>query len=84
MIWASNVLRRRQIVITHSDITGLPVQLGNRFFLIILVYIPCSSRRIKTDQRNLVTRLHYIYQALKMEKSQNPDTELILKSDFNR
>ena len=84
MIWASKVLRCRQIVITHSDITGLTVQLGNRFFLIISVYIPWSSGRIETDQRNLVTRLHYIYQGLEIEKSQNPDTELILTGNFNR
>ena len=85
MIWASKVLQYKQIAIPHSDITGLTVQLGNRFFLIIIisVYVPCSSERIEIDQRNLATRLHYIHQALKMEKSQNPETELILTGDFN-
>ena len=61
IIWASKILRCRQIVVQHSDITGLTVQLDNRFFLINLMYVPWSSGRIKTDQRNLVTRLHYIH-----------------------
>ena len=84
MIWASKVLRCKQIAIPHSNITGLAVHLGNRFFLIISVYVPCSSRRIETNQQNLATRLHYIHQALEIEKSQNPETELILTGDFNR
>lgn len=61
MIWASKVLRCKQIAIPLSDITGLTVHLGNRFFLIISVYVPCSSGRIETDQQNLAIRLHYIY-----------------------
>ena len=49
MIWASKVLRCKQIAIPHSDITGLIVQLGKRIFLLISVYVPFSSGRIETD-----------------------------------
>ncbi len=35
MIWASKDLYCKQITIPHPDITGLPSQICNRFFLII-------------------------------------------------
>ena len=84
MIWASKDLHCKQIAILHPDITGLTSQICNRFFLIISMYVPCSSGRTEIDQQNLVTRLHHIYQAFETEKSQNPETELILTGDFNR
>ncbi len=84
MIWASKNLYCKQIAIPHPDITGLTSQICNRFFLIISMYVPCSSGRTEIDQQNLVTRLQHIHQAFEMEKSQNPETELILTGDFNR
>ncbi len=48
------------------------------------MYLPFSSGQTEIDQQNLVTRLHYIHQAFEMEKSQNPETALILTGDFNR
>ncbi len=84
MIWASKDLYCKQSAILHSNITGLTSQICNRFFLIISMYMPYSSGQTEIDQQNLVTQLHNIHQAFEMEKSQNPETELILTSDFNR
>ena len=84
MIGASKGHHCKQIAIPHSDITGLTVQIGKRRFLIISVYIPCSSGRVEIDQQNLATRLRYIYQALEGAKSQHPETALVLTGDFNR
>ncbi len=84
MIWASKDLHCKPIAIPHPDITGLTSQIRNRFFLIISMYVPCSSGRTKIDQQNLVTRLHHIHQAFATEKSLNPETKLILTGDFNR
>ena len=83
MIWASKDLHCKQIAIPHPDITGLTSQICNRFFLIISMYIPCSSGQTKIDQQNLITQMPHIHQAFETEKSQNPKMKLILTGNFN-
>ena len=48
------------------------------------MYMPSSSGRTEIHQQNLVTPLNHIHQAFETEKSQNPETELILTGEFNR
>ena len=62
----------------------ITASLGDRYFLIILVYIPCITNRQEHNKEELSSRLNLISAVYDEEKRSHRDIELIIAGDFNR
>ena len=77
-------LKLYQVLIQHPDLTTITASLGDYYFLIILVYIPCITNRQEYDKEELSSRLNLISATYNEEKRSHRDVELIIAGDFNR
>lgn len=68
MIWASRRHICRQIPILHSNITAISMETTGRSFLIVSMYIPCSTNQKKIDEERLITRLNLISKVFTEQK----------------
>lgn len=68
----------------HSDITAISIETPGRSFVIVSVYIPCSTNQKEIDKEAITTQLNLISKVFTEKMSQHPDTEFILMGDFNQ